>query len=86
MKLNVSLDDELVKRIDEYADENYMSRSGLLSIAAAQYLNQNAMYKAISSMAITMQKIADSNSIDIQTKSELEEFQRFCNYVVNAQK
>ena len=32
-KITISLDDELVKRVDKYADENYMSRSGLISLS-----------------------------------------------------
>ena len=40
MKVNVTLDDELMQRVDNYADRNYMSRSGLISIAVTQYLNQ----------------------------------------------
>ena len=27
MKVNITLDDELMARVDRYADENYMSRS-----------------------------------------------------------
>lgn len=30
----------MVERIDNYADANYMSRSGLISFATSQYLNQ----------------------------------------------
>ena len=40
MKVNVSIDEELMARIDRYADENYMSRSGLITLACTQYLNQ----------------------------------------------
>ena len=36
MKVNISLDDELMKRLDDYADRNYMSRSGLISLACTQ--------------------------------------------------
>lgn len=41
MKLNISLDDELVKRIDVYADHHYMSRSGLISYVMAVFLSKN---------------------------------------------
>lgn len=40
MKVQVSLDEKLVERIDNYAFANYMSRSGLISFATTQYLNQ----------------------------------------------
>ena len=41
MKVQVSLDEKLVERIDSYAAENYMSRSGFISFATSQYLNQS---------------------------------------------
>ena len=78
MKVQITLDDELMKRVDAYADENYMSRSGLLSIAVTQYLNTKEMIGAITRMGIAMEKIADKGEIDEQTQHELEDFQRIC--------
>jgi metal-responsive CopG/Arc/MetJ family transcriptional regulator len=43
MKIQISIDDRLLERVDKYADENYMSRSGFASLAMSQYLNQNDM-------------------------------------------
>ena len=40
MKVQVSLDEKLVERIDIYADAHYMSRSGLISFLMSEYLNQ----------------------------------------------
>ena len=36
MKVQISLDDKLVERADVFADANYMSRSGLISLALTQ--------------------------------------------------
>lgn len=38
-KLNVTIREDLVERMDEYADENGMTRSGLIAVAVTQYLN-----------------------------------------------
>lgn len=76
MKVNVTLDDELMARIDDYADRNYMSRSGLISLATTQYLNTNEMVLAISDMAVAMRKIADTGKIDHETVEQLEDFER----------
>lgn len=78
MKVQITLDDELMKRVDAYADENYMSRSGLLSIAVTQYLNTKEMIGAITRMGVAMEKIADKGEVDEQTRQELEDFQRMC--------
>lgn len=77
MKVNISLDDDLMKRLDDYADRNYMSRSGLISLACTQYLNANEMVLAVKDMALCMRKIADTGTIDHETMEQLEDFERF---------
>ena len=54
MKVNVTLQDELVSRIDNFADENYMSRSGFLTLAAVQYLNTQDTMRLIRDMSLAM--------------------------------
>lgn len=78
MKVQISLDDNLMTRIDAYADANYMSRSGLISLATAQYLNQAEMMLLIKDMSLAMRKIADSGKVDKDTLEKLEDLERFC--------
>lgn len=76
MKVQISVDDELMKRVDTFADENYMSRSTLFTIAVTQYVNQQDVTKAIKDMAVAMQKIADTGKVDHEVMEELEDFKR----------
>lgn len=78
MKVQITVDEDLMKRVDEYADENYMSRSGLISLALTQYLNAKEMVGAISRMSFALERIADKGEIDEQTQQELADFQRLC--------
>lgn len=82
MKVGITLDDNLVARIDEFADENYMSRSGLISLACTQYLNAAEVTKAIKEMAVCMRKIADSGKVDHETMEQLEDFERLSKMLV----
>lgn len=75
-KVQITLDDKLLERVDTYADENYMSRSGLLSLAATQFLNAAEVSRAIKGMSFAMQKIADNGEIDEKTMKELEDWER----------
>lgn len=77
MKVNITLDDELMHRLDNFADKNYMSRSGLVSLAVTQYLNSNEMILAVKDMALCMRKIADTGVVDHDTMEQLEDFERF---------
>lgn len=76
MKVQISLDDDLMKRVDAYADANYMSRSGLVSLSVTKYLNEAEAFKAIKIMAVAMRKIADTGKVDKETMRQLEDFER----------
>lgn len=78
MKVNITVDDKLMERIDRYAEENYMSRSGLMSFACTQFLNQADAVHAIVNMGICMQKIAETGVVDEETRKELEDIERIC--------
>ena len=82
MKINISLDDELVKRIETYADNNYMSRSGFISLACTQYLAQADVVTAIKTLTLAMQKIADTGTVDKETMQQLEDFERLSKLLV----
>ena len=82
-KVQISIDDELLKRIDTYADNNYMSRSGLFTIAVNQYLNMNEVTSAIVRLNLAFEKIAESGNIDDNTMKELEDWQRLANLLTS---
>lgn len=83
-KINISIDDNLLERLDRVADSNYMSRSGLISMACAQYINSNEVIVAIKDMALCMHKIADEGTIDHETMERIEDIQRVCKLLVSA--
>ena len=82
MKLGIALDNELLERIDRYADENYMSRSGLISLSCTQFLNAAEVTLVIKDMALCMRKIADTGTIDNETMQQLEDFERLSRLLV----
>lgn len=84
IKINVTLDEDLLRRLDEYAEENYLNRSSLVSLATTQFLNAADVTKAVRDMAFAMRKIADNGSIDEETKRELEDFERLSRILVGA--
>lgn len=75
MKVQISLDDELVARIDNCADSSYTTRSGFITQACVQYLNQTELVSSINRISFACQRIAESNTIDEETKRQFEEFQ-----------
>jgi len=40
-KINITINDELLQKIDEFAKSKYMTRSAFLALAADTYMNQS---------------------------------------------
>lgn len=85
-KIQISINDDLLRRVDEYADHTYNTRSGTITLALSQLLVSDEVVRAISSMAVSMQKIADTGSVDDATRKELEDFERLSKMFVNGRK
>lgn len=83
-KINISIDDELLEKIDTLADENYTSRSGFISMGMNEFVKQKEVLHAIKSMSASMAKIAKTGTIDDETLKELETFQTLCGIMTNA--
>lgn len=78
-KINISIDDDLLKRVDNYADDNYTSRSGLISTSLVEYLNAREMITAVRKLNITLEKMSENGNCDEETMKELESFTRLAN-------
>lgn len=78
MKVQVSMDNALLKRVDQYADDNYMSRSALVTLALTQFLNAQDVTSAVKDMALCIRKIADTGILDNDTQHKLADLERYC--------
>jgi len=87
MKVQITLNDDLMKRADAYADDNYMTRSGLISQALTQYLNSVEMTRAIIDMALSIRKIADcaeKGTVSDDMLHQLEELEILSKMLIEA--
>ena len=89
MKLSISLDDELVKRIDDFADKNFTTRSGFITSACTNYLGSLEALQAVKDMAvatkdlsIAYKKVADTGAIDEELLKQLEDYSRRADFIV----
>lgn len=74
MKLSISLPDELVAKIDEVADSNFMTRSGLIAMCCTTYINQMSALEAINNMSKVLENMASQGASD-EAMAELEKLQ-----------
>lgn len=80
-KVQISIDDKLLERIDTYAEENFISRSGLISMGMCDYLNSKETMRLIKNLGVAVQKIADQGIVDDDTMKQIEDFERLCKIV-----
>lgn len=75
-KISVSMDENLLKKIDDYVSKNYTNRSNLISQLCAQYLDQVKAMEMMDSLIFALNKIADKGEIDEDSKRQLDDFER----------
>ena len=78
MKINISVDDELVTKIDDYADRHYMTRSGVFTQGVTSLIMADELTMAMKNLNVIMQRIADNdNKLDNDTQKKLNELSAF---------
>lgn len=81
IRVNMNVPEELLKRLDDYASNNYQTRSSVMCQACDQYLNAKQMQKLFSDMGKTFEKLAQIENIDEDTKKQLDEFERLAKLI-----
>lgn len=74
-KLQITMDEELLKDVDDYCDKNYMNRSWLISQSLVQTINQQKMIDAIVNVSIALKNISENGEIDAETRKDMETFE-----------
>ena len=74
MKVNISVNDDLIKKVDDYAERNFTNRSAVFAQAVNKLLLEDSIPQALGEIALAFKRIADNNAIDEESKKELEKF------------
>lgn len=74
-KITISMNDDLVEKIDNMSKEMYMSRSAFIAQSCSDKINTATVTKAMFDLSITMRRIADNGTIDDEAKKSLEDFE-----------
>lgn len=82
VRIQISVDEELLSKVDQYADDNYTSRSGVFVQGAASVVNQAAVLSAIRNISLAMKKIADTGDVEPSVLEQLKDFERLVNIIV----
>ena len=59
MRINITMDEELVKKIDEIASKMYVSRSAYIAFAVSQKIQADKMVDNLPELAQTMKSVVE---------------------------
>lgn len=79
-KINITLRDDLLERMDSYSQNNAMTRSGLIALAVTQYLNaveaMPSVNKLLASMAAVAEGTLNGQLVPDEANKKLDEIQK----------
>ena len=76
MRVNFNMPDELLARLDDYAKDNYISRSAVMCQACDNFLMAKQAKQFFAQMTETLKAIAEKGEIDEETQKQLDDFER----------
>lgn len=83
VKINITVDEELLNEIDNYCDETYSNRSMLFSQSVLQTLNYQKMINAISDVSFAMKRCAEQNVVDEDLQAKMKDFETLSRIFIN---
>lgn len=75
-KVNIAFPVELLERIDEYADDNYISRTAVVCLATNQYLMAQEMQSMFKEFTKVLKRLSESEEVSEDVMKQLDEFQK----------
>ena len=75
-KVNITMQDELLAWVDAYAEDNFTSRSGAITMMVAQYKASREMAATIKELNAAIQKLALLENVTEEEKLQLLAFEQ----------
>lgn len=79
VKVQISIEEDLLRQVEDYCDRNYTNRSMLISQSLVQVLNQQKMIDSLANVSIAVRTCAEKGGkMDEETVREIETFETLC--------
>lgn len=76
MKVQISMPDELLKKLDDYADQNYTTRSGAITMMVNNYLVSRQLSVQMQQVTDALTKMAAGGQLSEAEQQQLLGFQQ----------
>lgn len=71
MKVNITLNDDLLEKIDKKADEMFMTRSGFVAMCCTKELQNMEAVEMLGQMTVAFKAIAAKGTLDEETQLKI---------------
>ena len=68
VKVQITLEEELLEQVDNYCDKNYMNRSWLISQALVKVLNEQKVIDSLADISVSIKTVTESGELDDETR------------------
>lgn len=84
-KVQITIDDELLRDVNDYCDKNYMNRSCLVSQSLLQVINQQKVIDSLTNLTIAIKNISQTGNVDENILQEINSFELLCKMLISKQ-
>lgn len=82
-KINVAIEEDLLREVDDYCDKNYTNRSYLICKQLVEVLNRQKMIDSIRDLSFSLKKASEVGKLDEELEAKMEEFEALCNLMTD---
>lgn len=75
VKVQITMDEDLLNAVDEYCDSHFMNRSWMISQSCLQLVNQQKLIDSIVSLSQSIKTCSENGYVDDSTRIEMQNFQ-----------
>ena len=75
VKVQITMEDDLLDMLDNYCDKNYMNRSVAISQAVSQVVMQQKLIDSLTDLSYAIKICSEKGEIDTETQTKIKEFE-----------
>lgn len=75
VKVQITMEDDLLEMLDNYCDKNYMNRSVAISQAVSQVVMQQKLIDSLTDLTYAIKICSEKGEIDTETQTKIKEFE-----------
>lgn len=73
-KVQISIDDELLGKVDSYCKEKFITRSGFIAMVCSEHLQREQLSKSLNTLNDVLAKVTDGKVLSEEQQKEYDDF------------